>query len=260
MKMLHSTYADSTLHDQWRRVYRSDPRQLALDELMYDWLFRRVQPRGAWLDAGCGSGERTLMLARRADSVLGVDLSPTVLKVATANAALQVGLRVQFECSGLEELNGERVSRFGCHNVHCRGVLMHIPEWRAALVNLCRCAKSGGYVVVFENNSRSLETMIVRLLRCMVRPRSSMAATDGGLEFHSEPGEKHFVVRMADLDTIEQVMRAENVAPLLRRAICLFDSNRFPARVRPMVISLNRLWFRGNLPLASGVMIVGRKA
>jgi len=36
------------------------------------------------LDAGCGSGERTFILARRAGSVTGIDLSPTVLRVAAA--------------------------------------------------------------------------------------------------------------------------------------------------------------------------------
>jgi ubiquinone/menaquinone biosynthesis C-methylase UbiE len=261
MKVLRSTYADSKLHDKWRRVYRSDPRQLALDEVLYDWLFRRLQPQGAWLDAGCGSGERTFMLARRAGSVLAIDLSPSVLQVAATNAAaLQIERRVQFEQGGLEELNGESVPRFRRHNVHCRGVLMHIPEWHAALVNLCRCAESGGYVVVLENNSRSLETVIVRLSRWIVRPRSRMVATDGGLEFRAESDGKYFVVRMANLRAIEEVMRAENVAPLLRRAISLFDTDRFPGLLRRLVINLNWLWFRGNLPLASGVMIVGRKA
>jgi len=234
---------------------------LALDELLYDWLFRRLRPEGAWLDAGCGSGERTFMLARRAGAVLGIDLSPAILEVATAKAAaFELGDRVHFECSGLEELSPETIARFRRPNVHCRGVLMHIPDWRAALENLCRSAETGGYVVVIEGNCRSLEAAIVKLVRLVAKPRSRMEATEGGLEFHSELDGNHFVVRMANLDAIESVMRAEGVEPVLRRATSLFDINRFPASLRPLITRLNRLWLRGNLPFGASAIVVGKKA
>jgi SAM-dependent methyltransferase len=260
MKVLRATYADSKFHDQWRSVYRADRRQLALDEDVYDWLFEKLQPQGSWLDAGCGSGERSFMLAKRAGSVLGIDLSPTVLNVAAENsAALGMGGLVQFECGGLEELSTESVSRCSRDNVHFRGVLMHIPAWREALGNVCRLARQDGYVAVFENNSRSFEAGLVRLSRRFLKTRSQMVATDGGLEFRSESDGKHFVFRMADLDAIETVMRAGNVTPMFRRATYFLDINRFSARLRPLIIRLNRLWFRGNLPFASGVLVVGRK-
>jgi 2-polyprenyl-3-methyl-5-hydroxy-6-metoxy-1,4-benzoquinol methylase len=260
LTVLRSTYADKKFHDQWRQVYRTNPRQLAFDEELYDWLFQKLQPVGSWLDAGCGSGERSFMLARRAGAVLGIDLSPTVLQVAEEHsAALGMGGALQFKCSGLEELSAESVSLYRRDNVHCRGVLMHIPAWREALANVCRLASSNGYVVVFENNSRSLEATFVRLLRRLLKARSQMVTTDGGLEFRSESDGKHFVFRMADLGAIEAVMRAENVTPLFRGATYFLDINRFPAGLRPLIILLNRLWFRGNLPLASGVLVVGRK-
>lgn len=106
---------------------------------------------------------------------------------------------------------------------------MHIPAWREALANVCRLAHSNGYVVVFENNSRSLEATLVRLLRRLLRARSQMVTTDGGLEFRSESDGRHFVFRMAHLDAIEAVMRAENVTPMFRRATYFLDINRFPA-------------------------------
>lgn len=261
MKTLRSTYSDPAIHDNWRRIYRSDPRQLAFDEFLYDWLFRKLQPQGEWLDAGCGSGERTFMLAKRAGSALGIDISPNILEAARANAAaLQLEDRVRFECSGLEELNAEAISRFRRRNVHFRGVLMHIPAWRPALENVCRCAESGGYVVVMESSYRSLEVLIVKLLRWMKRPCSRMVVTDGGLEFQSESEGKAFVVRMANVDAIKDVMRAEGVEPFLLRSTSVFDIARFPASLRPFVIWLNRLWCRGNLPFALGVVIVGKKA
>jgi ubiquinone/menaquinone biosynthesis C-methylase UbiE len=200
------------------------------------------------------------MLSRRAGTVLGIDLSPTVLKVARENsAALGMEERVQFECSGLEELSPESVSGYRRDNVHCRGVLMHIPEWREALRNVCRLAHPGGYVVVFENNSRSLEAQLVRLSRRVLKTRSRMVATEGGLEFRSESEGRRFVFRMASLEAIEAVMRDENVTPMFRRAVYFLDINRFPAGLRPLIIRLNRAWFRGNLPLASGVLLAGRK-
>lgn len=43
--------------------------------------------RGKVLDAGCGTGEHTILLTRLGYDVLGVDSAPTAIEQARANAA-----------------------------------------------------------------------------------------------------------------------------------------------------------------------------
>jgi 2-polyprenyl-3-methyl-5-hydroxy-6-metoxy-1,4-benzoquinol methylase len=254
---LRTTYADSNVHhDRWRDVYRRNPSQRRFDDEIYRWLSQQIQPRGSWLDAGCGSGEHSIRLARLFADVLAVDLSPKVLKAAAEEAERQ-GLsdRIRYQCHALEELPPGLEST----NVHCRGVIMHIPAWREALRNISRCVKPGGYLILCENDRRSVEAWLVMGLRRILRRRSRVEVTEGGLEFWSEPQGKPFVVRMANLDALESTIRECGIKPLFRRSVALFDLNRFPRPLRAFVVQLNRAWFRLNLPFASGVLIVAQR-
>src|ERR1700746_428668 len=85
-----TTYAESNVrHDRWRDVYGRNPSQLRFDDEIYRWLSQQIQPRGFWLDAGCGSGEHSIRLARLFADVVAVDLSPKVLKSAAEEAERQ---------------------------------------------------------------------------------------------------------------------------------------------------------------------------
>lgn len=225
---LRTTYAESNVHhDRWRDVYGRNPSQLRFDDEIYRWLSQQIQPRGSWLDAGCGSGEHSIRLARLFADVLAVDLSPKVLKVAAEEAERQ-GLsdRIRFHCEALEELP----PRLESTNVHCRGVLMHIPAWREALRNISRCVKPGGYLVLCENDQRSVEAWLVIGLRRILRRRSRAEATEGGLEFWSEPQGKPFVVRMANLDALESAIRECGIKPCSTALSPCSISTGFPGR------------------------------
>lgn len=55
-----------------------------------DALFRLADAgafTGAVLDAGCGTGEHTILAARSSDNALGIDVSPRAITMATAKAA-----------------------------------------------------------------------------------------------------------------------------------------------------------------------------
>jgi SAM-dependent methyltransferase len=253
---LNTTYGESGIHEDWRGVYRSDPRQHRFDEAIYAWLFEKLRPVGRWLDAGCGSGEHTVRLAGRSEGVLAIDVSPYAVNLAQQNVE-SCGLAglVQVRCCGLED-----ASETGAvDHAHCRGVLMHVPEWRSALANICRAVRPGGYVVLFEGNFHSLEALLVRLVRRVQRRRSRMTRTEDGLEFWSERDGRPFLVRMTDRAILEREMRANDVVPLFSRTTALVDLNRFPARLRSSISVLNQLWYRFNLPFGSGFLIVGRK-
>jgi SAM-dependent methyltransferase len=253
--ILRKTYSHPGIHGDWRETYRQDSAQLAFDNEIYDWLFRVLKPDGAWLDAGCGSGERTLQLARRCQAVFAVDISPVIQETAKARIAReQLADKVEFICSPLEELAGVEA-----RNVHCRGVLMHIPDWRTSLDNLCRVVRPGGYLVLFEGNGCSIEALIVRIARRFQKRKSKLSATEGGLEFWSETDGNPFLVRMAYLERITHEVASRGFEVVLQRSMQLLDVNRFPAAWRRLVIRLNRLWFRFGLPFGSGVIIVARR-
>ena len=255
---LENTYRDPQIHDSWRRVYHSNKAQSRFDDKIYDWLFRTLQPNGSWLDAGCGPGEHSVRIARSTGAgVLAIDISPAALKLASETVQSQrLGAQISLERCALEDLPPS----VKVDHVHSRGVLMHIPEWRSALGNLCDCIRNDGYLVLFENNCLSLEMLVVKAIRFFRHFRSQMVNSDGGIEFWSEEGGNPFVVRAASIKALVSVMQSHGIELVARRTASLFDIFRFPPIMRPAVIALNRIWFRWNLPFGSGVILVGRRS
>lgn len=99
------------------------------------------------LDVGCGGGDVTLELARRAGaggSVLGIDLDATQLEVARAEARAAGASTVEFRAAGITEYRDQ--PRFDV--VYCRFVLTHVPDPAAALRNLFDLVRPGGAVVL----------------------------------------------------------------------------------------------------------------
>lgn len=68
-------------------------------------LERRGAISGAVLDAGCGAGEHTILLAGLGYDVLGVDFSSRAVELARANAAAR-GVNARFEVAELTRLDG----------------------------------------------------------------------------------------------------------------------------------------------------------
>jgi SAM-dependent methyltransferase len=62
--------------------------------------------RGAVLDAGCGTGEHTILLTRLGYDVLGVDAAPTAIEQARENAAAK-GVDAHFEVADAMKLGDE---------------------------------------------------------------------------------------------------------------------------------------------------------
>ncbi|HEX9833811.1 MAG TPA: class I SAM-dependent methyltransferase [Mycobacterium sp.] len=62
--------------------------------------------RGKVLDAGCGTGEHTILLTRLGYDVLGVDAAPTAIEQARENAA-EKGVDARFEVADAMSLGAE---------------------------------------------------------------------------------------------------------------------------------------------------------
>lgn len=89
------------------------------------------------LDVGTGTGRAAIGLARRGARVTGVDASAEMLAVAKRRAH-DAGVTVTFLPGDAHGLAFEDRS---FDAVICLRVLMHTPDWRTSLAELCRVAR-----------------------------------------------------------------------------------------------------------------------
>ena len=89
-----------TEKSDWEDVYKNTP----LEEIPWrsesvSWLYQLIEegtiPIGMALDLGCGTGEKTIYLAKNGFTVTGVDISKTAIKHARKFAA-QAGVQAEF--------------------------------------------------------------------------------------------------------------------------------------------------------------------
>jgi len=88
------------------------------------------------LDVGTGTGRAAIALARRGATVTGVDASAQMLAVARRRAE-ESGARATFAHGDVHALD---MSSQSFDAVVCLRVLMHTPDWRRSLAELCRVA------------------------------------------------------------------------------------------------------------------------
>ena len=90
------------------------------------------------LDVGTGTGRAARALARRGALVTGADASAEMLAVAAARAR-EDGVAVTFR---QEDVHALTFPDRSFDAVVCLRVLMHTPDWRKALAELCRVARA----------------------------------------------------------------------------------------------------------------------
>jgi len=110
------------------------------------------------LDVGTGTGRAAIALARRGAIVTGVDASAEMLDVAERRAR-EAGASVTFVRGDAHGLNFPDRS---FDAVVCLRVLMHTPDWRASLRELCRVAD---HRVVFDYPALSSAAAIQAVTR-----------------------------------------------------------------------------------------------
>ncbi len=131
-------YADPAMADRFDAMRFSGPIGTLLAESQDRVVASFLGPieGRAVLDVGTGTGRAALGLARRGARVTGVDASAEMLRVARDRAAA-AGLAAAFEVGDAHCLAyGDRVF----HAAVSLRVLMHTPDWRRCVSELCRVA------------------------------------------------------------------------------------------------------------------------
>jgi 2-polyprenyl-3-methyl-5-hydroxy-6-metoxy-1,4-benzoquinol methylase len=146
------------------------------------------------LDAGCNDGENSVLLGRLGAEVLGVDISSGAIELAGRRAEINgLSATVRFLCAPLEVavLQDEGVDIVWCHRI-----LHHvIPDMRAVLDNLVRCAKPGAVIVISEP---------VNLLQLLRNLRAWMP-----FKLYGSPGERP--LEQPELDLIFSYIEAVEI-------------------------------------------------
>ena len=118
--------------------------------------------KDAWiLDAGCGTAERSVALARRGHPVLAFDLSDTV----------RIAFRRHRDVSGLHLVQADvlhpPVAPASIDTVICIGVLHHTPDARGGLGKLARLQRPDGRMLVwlYPRDRRRVDPFLGKLYR-----------------------------------------------------------------------------------------------
>jgi SAM-dependent methyltransferase len=135
----YAAYADPAMAERFDRLRFGGPiGRLLLEEQerVLDAFLGDVRDR-AIVDVGTGTGRAALALARRGARVVGVDASDEMLAVARARASAE-GVTVSFDRGDAHGLAFP--DRAFDHAVSLR-VLMHTPDWRRCVGELCRVTR-----------------------------------------------------------------------------------------------------------------------
>jgi SAM-dependent methyltransferase len=141
----YSVYADPAMAEGFDALRFSGPIGKLIADSQEEVLARFLDPIAGRtiLDVGTGTGRAAIALALRGATVTGVDASEEMLAVARRRAA-SAGSTVSFARGDVHAL---QFPDGAFDAVVCLRVLMHTPDWRRSLAELCRVARSR---VVFD--------------------------------------------------------------------------------------------------------------
>ncbi|SES01188.1 Methyltransferase domain-containing protein [Gracilibacillus ureilyticus] len=98
------------------------------------------------LDAGCGTGQLSIPLIERGYQVTGVDLSDSMLQIASAKCIGQN--KAEFIVADVSSLPFKDDS---FHMVVVSKLFQHVTKWRNAIDELVRVLKPGGFIILIQD-------------------------------------------------------------------------------------------------------------
>jgi ubiquinone/menaquinone biosynthesis C-methylase UbiE len=110
--------------------------------------FLPLRPDAAWLEVACGPGIVSRALAPRVGSVLGLDLTPAMVEVATREAARAGLANVRFATGDATALD---LPAAGLDGAVTRFSLHHIPLPGRVVGEMARVVRPGGWVCLADH-------------------------------------------------------------------------------------------------------------
>ena len=206
------------VHSSWSRHFRTPENDrfycLAFDYLAAVFGDPELDPV---VDAGCGSGTKAILLARRGYRVTALDFSNAIIDQArqavTAEGCAAVVEFAQADLTGLALPTGSKP------RIICWGVLMHIPAIEKAVSELARVLAPGGVLVISEGNFRSLQAVAMRgLKRFLGKERAELIHTPAGLEQWEQSSAGRLLTRQADIPWLIAEFERHGLVLQARRA------------------------------------------
>lgn len=247
---LEATLQQPTIHEVWENRYRTVQSE-QFYEMACDWLVGHVGIEGSsrLLDAGCGIGAHALRWARRGFQVEAVDYSAERVTRARENAA-QAGFDGIIHVSQGDLTAGLPFAASSFDVVFCWGVLMHIPDVEAAILELIRLTRPGGRIIIGENTTYSIDTLGTFLRTKLGAPGRRLEFTTFGREYWTPTPSGKLFIRHSSPDGLRAFFE-QNGCKLRHRVSGQFTElfTRLPARAASVIHAWNKLWFRmGALP------------
>lgn len=146
-------------YGEWDMIYRKYPLDTLGWELgrprpiLVEYIENCAIPRGRVLDLCCGAGTNTVYLAEKGFDVVGIDVSPTAIEYAQAQAR-QAHVNIDFIVESFLELTF-KASIFDF--IFDMGCFHHVePEDRDKfLSDVCRVLKTGGLYMLTSFSSQN---------------------------------------------------------------------------------------------------------
>jgi ubiquinone/menaquinone biosynthesis C-methylase UbiE len=141
----YAVYADPATAERFDAARFGGPIGTLVAEAQERVLTRFVTPAAGMeiLDVGTGTGRAAILFARRGARVTGIDASAEMLTVAARRAEAEPQLPLTFARGDAHALAFPARS---FDAVVCLRVVMHTPDWRRVIGELCRVARR--YVVI----------------------------------------------------------------------------------------------------------------
>ncbi|GAA0932355.1 class I SAM-dependent methyltransferase [Pseudonocardia zijingensis] len=156
----------------WSATYDNGNAAFDVDEPVVTEILDGIPP-GAAVDAACGTGRMSALLAARGHSVIGVDSSPDMLARARANVPTG-----DFRSGDLTRLP---VGDACADVVTCSLALTHVPDLRPVFAEFGRVLRPSGHLVISDMHPE-------RILRGAIPTLRDAAGRPGRL-----PGHRHLV-------------------------------------------------------------------
>jgi 2-polyprenyl-3-methyl-5-hydroxy-6-metoxy-1,4-benzoquinol methylase len=153
-KPLEAVAYHGQLASGWEQRYRKRSFK-ARQAVLIECLETRDLAGSSWLDAGCGTGTLSRLLAERGCTVLGVDAAIEMVEAA-GRLAQSEDRTVPLKFEQVETIARLPLVNDSCDGVLCSSVLEYVSDVDACLTEFARVLRPGGLLLVSVPNRHSI--------------------------------------------------------------------------------------------------------